>query len=162
MVGRALHHRIKNPADRGAVGRHVSDGRGTHGIGQPFGRLFAGVERQDIDQHFLVALTPELPDDAAVGTDHRAGSQTMITSLLLQMARAGEEIIARANAKQRQLLGESRDDEPGSYVVKEFLTEKAAFFETEEKPLPESLRPMPMCKQRGLIHPNPTSSLIAR
>jgi len=44
----------------------------------------------------------------------------------------GEAILARANEKQRQLLGESRDDEPGSYVVKAYLTEKAAYFEQKE------------------------------
>lgn len=43
--------------------------------------------------------------------------------------KVGEEILAAANDKQRQLLGESRDDEPGSYVVKKFLTGKAADFE---------------------------------
>ncbi len=41
----------------------------------------------------------------------------------------GDEILARANAKQRQLLGEASEDEPGTYVVKAYLSESAAYFE---------------------------------
>jgi len=42
--------------------------------------------------------------------------------------RVGEEILARASMKQRQLLGEADVDDPGSYVVEKFLNGKAADF----------------------------------